>query len=91
MEVKIYEEFPSEKNLSKLKLIDFPIELIIAAPSLKKFREYEKKVKKDKNVKVVAYWPTLKREEGYWISPWAKREGLKRIINETKTNNQRIL
>ncbi|MAG52562.1 MAG: hypothetical protein CMH62_01215 [Nanoarchaeota archaeon] len=86
MQVKIYEEFPTEKNLSKLKLIDFNIELIIAASNLSKFREYEKKVKKNKNVKAVGYWPTLKKEEGYWISPWGKREGLIRILNEIKEN-----
>jgi hypothetical protein len=84
MQFKIYSEFPNEKNLSKLKLIDFKFELIIAAPSLKKFRELEKKVKKYKNITAVGYWPTLKKEEGYWISPWGKREGLVRIINEIK-------
>ena len=84
MQFKIYSEFPNEKNLSKLKLIDFKFELIIAASSLKKFREYEKKVKKYKNITAVGYWPTLRKEEGYWISPWSKKEGLLRIINEIK-------
>jgi hypothetical protein len=83
MQYKIYSEFPTEKNLAKLKLIDFPFELIIASPSLKKFRELEKKIK-TKNVTAIGYWPTLRKEEGYWISPWGKREGLVRIINEIK-------
>ncbi len=85
MQIKIYEEFPNKKNLSKLELIDFPFELIIAAPNLERFRELEKKVKiKNKNIKAVGYWPTLKLEEGYWISPWSKRKGLDRITEEIK-------
>lgn len=85
MQYKIYSEFPTEKNLSKLKLIDFNFELIIAAPNIEKFRLLEKKVKKmNKKITAVGYWPTLRKEEGYWISPWGKREGLLRIINEIK-------
>lgn len=85
MQYIIYSEFPNEKNLSKLKLIDFNFELIISSPNIKKFRQLEKKVKiLNKKITDVGYWPTLKKEEGYWISPWSKRGGLLRIINEIK-------
>lgn len=83
MLISFYEEFPTDSNLNKLKLIKFQTKIYVAASSVKKFRFLEKKIKKlNKKVKEVIYWPILKEKEGYWFSPFAKREALKRAISE---------
>lgn len=82
MLISFYEEFPTDSNLKKLKLIKFPTKLYIAASNIKRFKFIKDKIKRYKQVKEVIYWPILKKEEGYWLSPFAKREALKRIINE---------
>lgn len=82
MRISFFEEYPSKKNLEKLVLVNFPTNLFIGVPSLSKFQDVENVVGKNKNVREVVYWPLLKKEEGYWISPWAKRDALKRVFGE---------
>ena len=45
MKITIYEEFPTDENLAKIKLMKFPAKLIVAAKSLKKFYSICKKIK----------------------------------------------
>ena len=88
MIISFYEEYPTKENLDKLKLINFPTKLYIAAKSLKEF----KKIKiKSKYVKEIAYWPILEKKEGYWLSPFSKRKAIKRVINEIKGKNIPIM
>lgn len=81
MIVSFFEEFPDKKNLSKVKLINFPTKLYIAAKSLKDFEEIKRGIK-NKYIKEVVYWPVLEIKEGYWLSPFTKRKALKRIGKE---------
>jgi len=90
MIVSFYEEFPTKKNLDKIKLIKFPTKLYLAATSLNKFNRIKKTIK-SKYVKEIAYWPILKKNEGYWFSPFSKRKAIKRIINELQGTNIPIL
>lgn len=83
MIISFFEEYPTEENLAKLKLVSFTTKLYIAAESLGSFYKIKDKIRQ-KNVKEVIYWPLLKKEEGYWMSPFAERKALKRIIEETK-------
>lgn len=83
MIISFFEEYPTQDNLEKIKLIKFPTKLYIAASSIEEFNKIKKKIN-SKYVKEIIYWPTLKVEEGYWLSPFSKRKALKRIINETK-------
>ena len=83
MKISFFEDFPTKENLSKLRLINFPTKLYLAAPSLKEFNEIKKSIK-NRHIKEFIYWPILKRSEGYWISPFSKRSALKRIFKETK-------
>ncbi|MEA3378342.1 MAG: hypothetical protein U9Q69_01760 [Nanoarchaeota archaeon] len=84
MIISFFEEFPSEKNLEKIRLVDFPTKLYIASKSLKNF----KKIKiTSKFVKEVVYWPVLDFNEGYWMSPFSKRKALKKVIDETENLN----
>ena len=87
MQVSFFEEFPTEENLKKLKLINWPTKLYIAAPSLKEFLKIKKSIK-NKKVKECIYWPLLSKKEGYWISPFSKSKALWRIFMELK--NKRI-
>ena len=97
MQISFFEEFPNKKNLSKLKLIGFPIKLYLAANSYDEFLKLKKDIEKNFpsrlksskigneigfKIKEFIYWPILTKREGYWISPFTKRKALLRIFNE---------
>ncbi|MEM4244597.1 MAG: hypothetical protein QW404_01180 [Candidatus Nanoarchaeia archaeon] len=86
MIVSFFEEFPKKENLSKLKLVEWPTKVYIAARSLKEFRKYKAMVK-GKNVIQVVYWPVLDKLEGYWISPFSDKSALLRVLGELKGKN----
>ncbi|GAI15543.1 unnamed protein product [marine sediment metagenome] len=92
MEIGFFEEFPTQKNLEKLKLIDFKTKIYVAASNLKHFYALRRKIKKiNKNVKKVIYWPTLDKEDGYWISPFSRRKALKKAFEEIKNKNDKSI
>ncbi len=83
MQISFFEEFLIKENLEKLNLVSWPTKLYVAAPSLQEFIRVKNQIKSRK-VKEFIYWPTLKKEEGYWISPFSQRAALLRIFNELK-------
>lgn len=83
MLISFFEEFPTKQNLDKIKLINFKTKLYIASPFMQEFN----KIKiKNKNVKEIIYWPVLKKEEGYWFSPFSKRSAVKKTLSEIPKN-----
>lgn len=84
MTITLFEEFATAENLSKLQHIDFPVSLFIAASSIQEFYDIEESLKSSLQVETIGYWPTLAQEEGYWLSPFSKRNGLQRIIEELR-------
>lgn len=92
MIISFFEEFPTEKNLDKLRLVSWQTKLYVAAESLGQFETIKQRIlartrkgavkNKKINIKEFVYWPILKKEEGYWISPFSKRKALKRIFSE---------
>ena len=65
--------------MEKMKLINFKTKFYIASHSLQDF----KRIKiRNKNVKEMIYWPVLKKEEGYWFSPFSKRSAVKKVLSE---------
>jgi hypothetical protein len=90
MIISFFEEFPTKDNLNKVKLIDFPTKLYLAAPSLRIFNQIKKSIN-NKNIKEFIYWPVLERKEGYWISPFSKRTALKRVFKELKHSKTPIM
>jgi len=88
MRISFFEEFPTKDNLDKIKLIDFPTKLYIAAKSINDFNSIKIK---SKFVKEKIYWPLLEKKEGYWFSPFAKRKAMIRILNEVKNTNTPIM
>ena len=80
MKINFYEEFPTKKNLEKLKLIDFPTTLCIAAKSWEHFGKIKKDItKNNKNMEFV-YWPAVRNT--YWVSPFSNTEDLIEFFRE---------
>tara|TARA_Y100000310_G_C20701621_1_gene830491 strand:- start:2769 stop:3506 length:738 start_codon:yes stop_codon:yes gene_type:complete len=86
MNIHFFEEFPTKANLNKLKLIKWPCKLFLAAHSVKEFKTLQSQVKKIKNNTKCIYWPILKKQEGYWISPFSTHKAIKRIFEEIKAS-----
>lgn len=89
MIISFFEEFPTKKNLDKLKLVSWPTKLYVAAKSLKEFNRIKSTIK-NKHVKEVVYWPVLENDEGYWISPFSRRKALLRVLGEVKNTSVMI-
>ncbi len=94
MFISFFEEFPTKDNLNRLKLVNFPTKLYLAAKSLEEFDKIKSKISKDKNnknVKEFIYWPILEIKEGYWISPFSQRKALSRILSELKGKKMPVM
>lgn len=90
MIISFFEEFPTDKNLKKLNLIDFPTKIYAAAHNLKEFYRLEEKIKKrNENVKEVIYWKILPVKDGYWLSPLSKRKALLDFLYEIKNTKNK--
>ena len=89
MKIGLYNEFPTE-SLENIKFIDFPVDVTMASPDLETFRRNEAVVRKNfSQVGRIAYWPTLKKEEGYWISPFADEASLNNLFGEIESRENR--
>ncbi len=86
MIISFFEEYPTQKNMQKLKLVKWPTKLYIAARSVNEFEQIKKRIK-NKYVKEIVYWPILERNEGYWISPFSQRKALNKIFKELEGKN----
>ena len=84
MKVNFFEEFPSEENLAKLKLIDFPSLIYVAAKSMEEFNLIREKISKINSKVEVGYWPIL--EKSYWISPFSYTFELKELYEDLLKN-----
>ncbi len=90
MQISFFEEFPTEKNLDRLNLVDWPTKLYLAASSLREFDKIKLRIK-NKNVREMVYWPILKINEGYWISPFSLRKALLRIFFELRGKKTSVM
>ncbi len=89
MIISFFEEFPTRNNLEKASLIAWPTKLYIAAKSVREFDQVRDEIKnkiRNRNVKECVYWPILEIDEGYWISPFARRSALKRVFHGLEGN-----
>ncbi len=89
MKIDFYEEFPTKRNLKKLKLINFPCRIFIAAHSTKEFEISENEVKKINNGILCCYWPIIKNS--YWISPFSNTRDLKQKFEELEKCKKPLL
>jgi hypothetical protein len=89
MKINFYEEFPTKKNLQKLKQVKFPTKLFLAAPSVDKYLKLKQQAEKiKKNIKT-AYWPIVKNS--YWISPFSNSIDLDNLFKELENHKGEIL
>ena len=89
MKINFYCEFPEKKNLEKLKLIEFPSKIFIAAHSIKEFEKFKKQAKKIKNNLEYAYWPLIRNS--YWISPFSNTQDLQNLFQELNKTSHPLL
>jgi hypothetical protein len=85
MEISLCVEYP-EEGLDKLHHVDFPVDLVVAGKSMEEFDGWRAQIDHD-SVQRVGYWPTLSREEGYWLSTLASPRGLDRVLGELGERN----
>ena len=84
MQISFFVEFP-ETDRGGLKHLSWPTKIYIAARNLEEFNKLKKGFK-NRYVQRFIYWPILSKKEGYWISPFSNRNGLKRIFQELKNH-----
>ena len=80
MKINFFEEYPTEENMVKLDLIDWPSTILIAAPSLKKFEYIRTKYINQYPGITFGWWPTI--AGSYWVSGLANSEDLNRLFTE---------
>ncbi len=88
MQMDFYCEFPKE-GLEKLKLINFPSRIFIAAHSVEEFQKFEKRAKKLNKKITCCYWPLVKGP--YWISPFSNKKDLIELFNELEKTKTPLL
>ncbi len=81
MIISFFEEFPTRKNLQRLRLVKWPAKLYLGCSSLQEFKRICSGIR-NRHCKELIYWPILKKNEGYWISPFSKRKSLRRVFQE---------
>ncbi|MBI5389856.1 hypothetical protein HZB02_00015 [Candidatus Woesearchaeota archaeon] len=81
MIISFFEEFPTAENLQKFKLVSWPTKLYLAAHSVPEFEQICSSIPRTRVVETI-YWPILKKEEGYWISPFSDRAALHYLFHE---------
>lgn len=92
MIISFFEEFPTKYNLSKIKLINFKSKIYLATKDIGLFAKLRSDIlKQNKKIVEVIWWPVLEGKEGYWMSPWSKREAIFRIIKEADSNDFGVL
>jgi hypothetical protein len=86
MKIDFFEEFPTETNLAKVKLIDFESVIYLAANSFKEFESIKNRIEKINPKIEAAYWPVLR--QSYWISPFSYTYELKNLYSDLFNNRQ---
>lgn len=84
VQVGLYEEFPSQERLAKLREIDFPVKLAIAAPSREKFLALRDEILREyPMVQEVDYWPTIPVTAGYYTGSWSNYHEVEKAADST--------
>jgi hypothetical protein len=85
MRVGLYEEFPAPWRLERLKYIDFPVTLAVAAPSRSIFTKLRDTIMRQyPQVREVLFWPLLSPREGYYPGTWSDAGAIQRVAGEAK-------
>jgi hypothetical protein len=83
--VGLYEEFPAPWRLERLKYIDFPVTLAVAAPSRTIFVKLRDMIMREyPQVREVLFWPLLSPREGYYPGTWSDAGAIQRVAGEAQ-------
>jgi hypothetical protein len=78
--VGLYEEFPVPWRLEKLRQVDFPVKLAVAATSREEFVKLRADILQAyPQVREVYFWPLLPQDEGYYPGTWSEPQGVERL------------
>jgi hypothetical protein len=89
MKIEFYEEFPTSKNLEKLKLVKFKTKVFIASRTTDKFNIIKKQIKNINKKTEVYYWPII--NSSYYISPFSNTRDLAKLFSELDRTNLPLL
>lgn len=91
MEINFFEEYPTEENLAKLKLIDFKSTIYLGYTNVEDFSKTKHKIEQNFKRRIqVGYWPLLKLREGYWLSAFSKNAAIKRVVAELERKGEKF-
>ena len=89
--IGLYEEFPAPWRLERLKYIDFPVTLAVAAPSRPIFLKLRDTIMRQyPQVREVLFWPLLSPQEGYYPGTWSDAAAFQRVAGEAKDLPKRL-
>src|SRR5215470_15688958 len=81
--IGLYEEFPGSDRLDKLRQVDFPVSLALAASSRAQFLQLRDTVRREyPQVRDVLFWPLLTPDEGYYPGAWSDATAVRRAARE---------
>ena len=82
MKISFFEEFPTPANLKKLALLPYKPKLYLAAPNVPTFQHLTHGLKCAEDI----FWPVVKKEDGYWLSPFSPSRALSRLFHDFRTH-----
>jgi hypothetical protein len=83
--IGLYEEFPAPWRLEKLRHIDFPVTLAVAAPSHTVFLKLRDTITRQyPQVREVYFWPLLTAREGYYPGTWSDATAIQRVAGDAE-------
>lgn len=80
MRIVLAEEYPIKRNLETLSLVDFPVDVVVAAHNPEEFEKIEEQVKQ--HSRQVGYWPIIPKT--YWASPYSDKKEIARTIDDLR-------
>lgn len=86
MKINFFEEYPTEENMAKLDMIDWPVTVLVAAPSLKEFESIRTRYEQKYPHITFGWWPTI--PGSYWVSGFANPSDLDRLFAEITSKKQ---
>lgn len=86
MKINFFEEYPTEENMAKLEMIDWPAVVLVAAPSLKEFESIRVRYEQKYPHITFGWWPTV--PGSYWVSSFANPSDLDRLFAEITSKKQ---
>lgn len=81
--VGLYEEFPTPARLDRLRHLDFPVSLAVAAASRADFLRFRDTIRQTyPQVRDFFFWPLLTPAQGYYPGTWSDAAAVQRAAND---------